>query len=112
MAGLIEAIEIKRKSYFEFRGGALPLPRRRCQNQTLVAGRRWCGYRCGTCSRAVLDRAFKASEKFREPDPEMIPARGSRSLQQRARYVGRAGKRSVGPDRVGAEDDPAGSRRE
>lgn len=75
MAGLIEAISIKRKTYFEH--GNAPY---RCLDveiskptarggQTLVRLKMR-----NLLTRAVFDRTFKAGEKFKEPDLAMVPA--------------------------------------
>jgi hypothetical protein len=37
-----------------------------------------------------------------------VSTRGDRSIRQRARYLGGTSQRSVGADRLGAEDDPTG----
>ncbi len=75
MAGLIEAIEIRRKSYFEFEGAPyhcldvdVSKPTAR-GGQTLVRVKMR-----NLLTRAVFDKTFKAGEKFREPDLEMVPA--------------------------------------
>jgi elongation factor P len=69
MAGLIEAIEIKRKSYFEFEGAPyvcldvdVTKPTAR-GGQTLVRVKMR-----NLITRAVFDKTFKAGEKFKEPD--------------------------------------------
>lgn len=69
MAGLIEAIEIKRKSYFEFEGAPyvcldvdVTKPTAR-GGQTLVRVKMR-----NLITRSVFDKTFKAGEKFREPD--------------------------------------------
>ena len=75
MASLIEAIEIKRKSYFEFEGAPyhcidvdVSKPTAR-GGQTLVRVKMR-----NLLTRAVFDKTFKASEKFREPDLDMVAA--------------------------------------
>ena len=72
---LIEAIEIKRKSYFEFEGAPyhcidvdVSKPTAR-GGQTLVRVKMR-----NLLTRAVFDKTFKAGEKFREPDLEVVPA--------------------------------------
>src|SRR5690348_4387394 len=75
MAALIDAVDIKRKMFFELDGtpfhcldvevntptarGGQTLVRRKMRN---------------LLTRAVFDRTFKASDKFKEPDLEMVPA--------------------------------------
>ena len=73
MASLIEAIEIKRKSYFEFEGAPyhcidvdVSKPTAR-GGQTLVRVKMR-----NLLTRAVFDKTFKAGEKFREPDLDMV----------------------------------------
>src|SRR5687768_5682973 len=75
MAGLIEAIDIKRKTYFEFEGAPyhcldvdVSKPTAR-GGQTLVRVKMR-----NLLTRAVFDKTFKAGEKFREPDLEMVDA--------------------------------------
>jgi elongation factor P len=75
MASLTEAIDIKRKMFFEFEGApyhcldvdnAKPTPR---AAQTLVR----INMR-NHLTRAVFDRTFKAGDKFAEPDLESVDA--------------------------------------
>ena len=75
MASLIEAIEIKRKSYFEFEGAPyhcidvdVSKPTAR-GGQTLVRVKMR-----NLLTRAVFDKTFKAGEKFKEPDLDMVDA--------------------------------------
>jgi elongation factor P len=74
MPTLIEAIEIKRKSYFEFENApyhcldvAVSKPTAR-GGQTLVRLKMR-----NLITRAVFDKTFKAGEKFTEPDLVMSP---------------------------------------
>jgi len=75
MAALIDAIDVKRKTFFEFENtpyccldvevstptarGAQTLVRLKMRN---------------LLTRAVFDKTFKASERFKEPDLDMVPA--------------------------------------
>jgi elongation factor P len=75
MATLIEAIEIKRKMYFEYENAPyhcidvdVSKPTAR-GGQTLVRVKMR-----NLITRAVFDRTFKAGEKFKEPDLAMIVA--------------------------------------
>src|SRR5438128_2419246 len=75
MAGLIEAIELKRKMYFEFEGAPfhcldvdISTPTAR-GGQTLVRVKMR-----NLLTRSVFDKTFKAGEKFKEPDLEIVPA--------------------------------------
>src|SRR5512145_1393867 len=75
MAGLIEAIDIKRKMYFEYEEAPyhcldvdVSKPTAR-GGQTLVRVKMR-----NLLTRAVFDRTFKAGEKFREPDLAKVSA--------------------------------------
>ncbi len=75
MAGLIEAIAVKRKMYFEFENApyhcvdvSVSTPTAR-GGQTLVRIKMR-----NMITRAVFDKTFKAGEKFREPDLATVPA--------------------------------------
>ena len=75
MAALIEAIEIKRKMFFEHEGAPyhcldvdISKPTAR-GGQTLVRIKMR-----NLLTRAVFDRTFKAGEKFKEPDLAKVPA--------------------------------------
>lgn len=75
MAALIDAIDIKRKDYFEFEGApyhcldvTVSTPTAR-GGQTLVRLKMR-----NLITRAVFDKTFKASDKFKEPDLQMVPA--------------------------------------
>ena len=75
MAALIEAIEIKRKMFFEYENAPyhcldidISKPTAR-GGQTLVRIKMR-----NLLTRAVFDRTFKAGDKFREPDLVTVPA--------------------------------------
>jgi elongation factor P len=75
MASMIEAIEIKRKMYFEYENAPyhcldvdVSKPTAR-GGQTLVRVKMR-----NLLTRAVFDRTFKAGEKFNEPDLARLPA--------------------------------------
>lgn len=75
MAALIEAIDVKRKMYFELEGVPyycldveISTPTAR-GGQTLVRLKMR-----NLLTRAVFDKTFKAGEKFKEPDLEMVEA--------------------------------------
>jgi elongation factor P len=75
MAGLLEAIEIKRKMFFEYEDAPyhcldvdISKPTAR-GGQTLVRIKMR-----NLITRAVFDRTFKAGDKFREPDLVTVPA--------------------------------------
>jgi elongation factor P len=75
MAALIDAIDVKRKMTFEFENvpfycldAEISTPTAR-GGQTLVRLRMR-----NLLTRAVFDKTFKASDKFKEPDLETLPA--------------------------------------
>ena len=75
MGALIEAIDIKRKMYFEFEGAPyhclgvdVSTPTAR-GGQTLVRVKMR-----NLLTGAVFDKTFKAADKFKEPDLENVPA--------------------------------------
>jgi elongation factor P len=75
MAALIEAIDIKRKMYFEFEGAPyhclgvdVSTPTAR-GGQTLVRVKMR-----NLLTGSVFDKTFKAADKFKEPDLESVPA--------------------------------------
>jgi elongation factor P len=75
MAGLVEAIAIRRKMYFEFEGAPyhcldvdVSTPTAR-GGQTLVRLKMR-----NLLTRAVFDKTFKAAEKFKEPDLDFVTA--------------------------------------
>jgi elongation factor P len=75
MPALIDAIDIKRKMYFEFEGAPyycldveVSTPTAR-GGQTLVRVKMR-----NLITRAVFDKTFKAGEKFKEPDLETVEA--------------------------------------
>jgi elongation factor P len=75
MAGLIEAIEIKRKTYFEFEGAPYHCLDVEISKPTARGGQTLVRVKMrNLLTRAVFDKTFKAGEKFREPDLEMVGA--------------------------------------
>ena len=75
MAALLEAITVKRKMYFEFENtpyycmdAAVSTPTAR-GGQTLVRLKMR-----NLLTRAVFDKTFKAGERFKEPDLELVEA--------------------------------------
>jgi len=75
LAALIDAIDVKRKDFFEFEGVpyvcldvTVSTPTARC-GQTLVRLKMR-----NLITRAVFDKTFKASDKFKEPDLDMVSA--------------------------------------
>lgn len=75
MASLIEAIDIKRKSFFEFEGAPYHCLDVDVSKPTARGGQTLVRIKMrNLLTQAVFDRTFKAGEKFREPDLEMVPA--------------------------------------
>jgi elongation factor P len=75
MAGLIEAIEIKRKMYFELEGAPYHCLDVEVSKPTARGGQTLVRLKMrNLLTRAVFDKTFKAGDKFREPDLEMVAA--------------------------------------
>jgi len=72
---LIEAIEIKRKMYFEFEGAPYHVIDVDVSRPTARGGQTLVRVKMrNLLTRAVFDKTFKAGEKFSEPDLEMVEA--------------------------------------
>ena len=75
MASLIEAIEIKRKSYFEYENAPYHCIDVDVSKPTARGGQTLVRLKMrNLLTQAVFDKTFKAGEKFREPDLVMVPA--------------------------------------
>jgi elongation factor P len=75
MASVIEAIEIKRKSFFEFDNAPYHCIDVEVSKPTARGGQTLVRIKMrNLLTQAVFDKTFKAGEKFREPDLEMVPA--------------------------------------
>jgi len=75
MAGLIEALEIKRKSFFEFEGAPYLCLDVEVSKPTARGGQTLVRLKMrNLLTRAVFDKTFKAGEKFKEPDLDKIEA--------------------------------------
>jgi elongation factor P len=75
MAALIEAIEIKRKMYFEYDGAPYHCIDVEVSRPTARGGQTLVRVKMrNLLNRAVFDKTFKAGEKFSEPDLEMVDA--------------------------------------
>ena len=75
MAALIEAIEIKRKMFFEFEGAPYHCIDVEVSRPTARGGQTLVRLKMrNLLTRAVFDKTFKAGEKFGEPDLEMVDA--------------------------------------
>lgn len=75
MAGLIEAIAIKRKMFFEHEDAPYHCLDVEVSKPTARGGQTLVRIKMrNLLTRAVFDRTFKAGEKFREPDLAVVPA--------------------------------------
>jgi elongation factor P len=75
MAALLEAIEIKRKMYFEFEEAPYHCLDVEVSKPTARGGQTLVRLKIrNLITQAVFDKTFKAGEKFREPDLDFIPA--------------------------------------
>src|SRR5262245_35007016 len=75
MPSLIEAIEIKRKMYFEFENAPYHCLDVEVSKPTARGGQTLVRLKMrNLLTRAVFDKTFKAGDKFGEPDLEVIPA--------------------------------------
>ena len=73
MAGLIEAIEVKRKMYFEFEGAPYHCLDVEVSKPTARGGQTLVRLKMrNLITRNVFDKTFKAGEKFVEPDLEKV----------------------------------------
>src|SRR5438067_10511154 len=69
MASLIEALEIKRKMYFEYEGAPYHCLDVEVWRPTARGGQTLVRIKMrNLMTRAVFDKTFKAAEKFEEPD--------------------------------------------
>jgi len=75
MAGMIEAIDIKRKMYFEFEGAPFHCLDVDVSKPTARGGQTLVRIKMrNLLTRAVFDKTFKAGDRFDEPDLETIDA--------------------------------------
>ena len=75
MAALIDAIDIKRKSYFEFENTPFLCLDVEVSTPTARGGQTLVRIKMrNLLTRAVFDKTFKAGEKFKEPDLEDVEA--------------------------------------
>ena len=75
MSGLIEAITLKRKMFFEYEGAPYHCLEVEVSKQTARGGQTLVRIKMrNLLTRAVFDKTFKAGEKFKEPDLVMEPA--------------------------------------
>src|SRR5215213_2939660 len=75
MASLIEAIDIKRKMYFEFEGAPYHCLDVEVSKPTARGGQTLVRLKMrNLLTRAVFDKTFKAGEKFSDPDLVQVSA--------------------------------------
>ena len=75
MAGLIDAIDVKRKMTFEFENAPYYCMESEISTPTARGGQTLVRLRMrNLLTRAVFDKTLKAGEKFREPDLEAVEA--------------------------------------
>src|SRR2546428_11357708 len=99
MASMIEAIEIKRKMYFEYENAPYHCLDVEVSKPTARGGQTLVRLKMrNMLTRAVFDRTFKAGEEFHEPDLAYVPA----SYQ----YTDTGGCCSGGPDSAATTPRP------
>ena len=97
---LIEAIEIKRKMYFEFEDAPYHCLDVEISKPTARGGQTLVRLKMrNLLTRAVFDRTFKAGEKFREPDLVKVAARYQLQRWRRLALHGRGDLRDVDAQR-------------
>src|SRR3954454_1262186 len=75
MAALIDAIDVKRKMYFEFENTPFYCLDVEVSTPTARGGQTLVRLKMrNLLTRAVFDKTFKAGEKFKEPDLESVEA--------------------------------------
>jgi elongation factor P len=75
MAALIDAINIKRKALFEFENAPYYCMESEISSPTARGGQTLVRLKMrNLLTRAVFEKTFKANDKFKEPDLELVPA--------------------------------------
>jgi elongation factor P len=75
MAALLDAIDIKRKAYFEFENAPYYCLESDISTPTARGGQTLVHLKMrNLLTQAVFQKTFKAGEKFKEPDLEVVPA--------------------------------------
>jgi elongation factor P len=75
MAALIDAINIKRKALFEFENAPYSCMESEISSPTARGGQTLVRLKMrNLLTRAVFEKTFKANDKFKEPDLELVPA--------------------------------------
>jgi elongation factor P len=108
MASLIEAIEIKRKMFFEFEGAPYHCIDVDVSKPTARGGQTLVRIKMrNLLTRAVFDKTFKAGEKFKEPDLANVDATflysggdGYHFMDQETFETVTLGQAMVGEDRL------------
>jgi elongation factor P len=108
MAGVIEAIDIKRKSYFELEGAPYHCLEVDISKPTARGGQTLVRIKMrNLLTRAVFDKTFKAGEKFSEPDLETIDASFMYADSEWFHFMDQESFETLmlGADKVGADRD-------
>jgi elongation factor P len=75
MAALIDAIDVKRKAFFEFENAPYCCLEADVSTPTARGGQTLVRLKMrNLLTQAVFEKSFKAGEKFKEPDLEIVPA--------------------------------------
>src|SRR5579863_5934391 len=75
MAALIDAIDVKRKTFFEFENTPFCCLEAEVNTPTARGGQTLVRLKIrNLLTNAVFEKTFKASDKFKEPDLQLIPA--------------------------------------
>ena len=75
MAALIDAIDVKRKMFFEFENIPFVCLEVEVSTPTARGGQTLVRLKMrNLLTRAVFDKTFKAGDRFKEPDLDMVPA--------------------------------------
>jgi elongation factor P len=75
MAALIDAIDVKRKTFFEFENTPFCCLEAEVNTPTARGGQTLVRLKMrNLLTNAVFEKSFKASDKFKEPDLESVPA--------------------------------------
>ncbi|MBI4911503.1 MAG: elongation factor P [Acidobacteria bacterium] len=104
MASLIEAIEIKRKMYFEFEDTPFHCLDVEVSTPTARGGQTLVRLKMrNLLTRAVFDKTFKAGDKFKEPDLVVSPASYLYSDGEGAHFMDQESyeTHTLGPDMMG-----------
>jgi elongation factor P len=75
LAALIDAIDVKRKSFFEYEDTPFACLEKEISTPTARGGQTLVRLKMrNMLTNAVIDKTFKAGDKFKEPDLEKVPA--------------------------------------